>query len=48
MFMYLRQEIVYPVQHKLVVFYTGDEACLLRGTSWMFKYNSSSRQYLKC
>ena len=28
------------MQHKLIVFYNLDQKCLLRGTNWVFKYNS--------
>ena len=30
------------LQHKLIGFYNRDEKCLLRGTNWVFKYNSLS------
>jgi len=28
------------LQHKLIGFYNRGEKCLLRGTDWVFKYNS--------
>jgi len=28
------------LHHKLTGFYNRDEKCLLRGTSWLFKYSS--------
>jgi len=29
-----------PIQHKLIGFYSRVAVCLLRGTGWVFKYNS--------
>jgi len=29
-----------PIQHYLTGFYNQDGVCLLRGTDWIFKYNS--------
>ena len=30
----------FPIHHKLIGFYNRDAKCLLRGTDWVFKYNS--------
>ena len=30
----------FPIQHYLTGFYKRDEVCLLRGTDWVFMYNS--------
>jgi len=30
----------FPIQHYLTGFYNRDGVCLLRGTDWVFKYNS--------
>ena len=30
----------FPIQHKLTGFYNPGEVCLLRGTEWVFIYNS--------
>ena len=31
----------FPIQHQLTGFYNRDGKCLLRGTDWIFKHNSS-------
>jgi len=31
----------FPIQHQLFGFYNRDGVCLLRGTDWVFIYNSS-------
>ena len=35
------QTTIFPIQHKLTGFYNRDEVCILRGTDWIFKYNST-------
>jgi len=30
---------LYLLQHELIGFYNREEACLLRGTDWVFKQN---------
>jgi hypothetical protein len=30
----------FPIQHLLTAFYNRDGVCLLRGTDWIFKYES--------
>ena len=36
-----KQRLVPLLQHKLIGFYNRDEKCLLRGTNWVFIYNST-------
>ena len=44
----LRTNCVYfPIQHYLSGFYNRDGVCLLRGTNWIFIYNSGFSQSLK-